>query len=144
MDSNDVNTPEQMTNTIAHTDMVKTCYRILDLEDHVPGRTNLTGVQIDEDEDEDEMMFNIELANPMPPEAIAQICLKAVHAQEGALTEEEQIAFLQFQAYLRLLKKAANRSRTKKDMNCRFTLGSATRIVRLIASHGPPPDMQAE
>jgi hypothetical protein len=142
MDSNDVNTPEQMTTTIAHTDIVKTCSHVLQLEDHVPGRTNLAGVQIDEDESE--TMFNIELANPMPPEAIAQICPKAVHAQEGALTEEEQIAFLQFQTYLRFLKKAADRSRTKKDMSFRFTLGSGTRTLLLIVSHGTSPDMQAE
>jgi hypothetical protein len=37
MDSNDVNTPDAMTNTIAHTDMVKESYRVLELEDLVPG-----------------------------------------------------------------------------------------------------------
>jgi hypothetical protein len=41
MDCEDINTPEQMTTTIAHTDIVKEAMQVLELRHRVPGRENL-------------------------------------------------------------------------------------------------------
>jgi hypothetical protein len=65
------------------------------LEEVVPGRTNLAGVRL-EAESTNEIMYDIVMTNCVAPEVIAAICPKAVHAEAGVLTEEEEIAFLQF------------------------------------------------
>jgi hypothetical protein len=118
MDSHDVNTPEAMTNTIAHTNLVRDAYDALELDGTIPGRVNLAGVQILEGPPDSfpKKVYDIVMENSIPPETIAQICLKAVHAQEGALTSDEEIAFLQFRDYLTHLKRAADESRTSADM----------------------------
>jgi hypothetical protein len=81
-------------------------------------------------------MYSIEMENGMSPEEIALICLKAVHVVEGGLDVEEQIGFLQFRHYLTLLQRAADDSKTNREINQRFSVTSAGRIVHLIASHG--------
>jgi hypothetical protein len=135
MDAHDINTPDEMTRTIAHIDIVKEAYRVLELEEVVPGRANLTGVHL-EAEPTNEIMYNIVTANRVASEIIAAICLKAVHAEAGVLTEEEQIAFLHFRAYLGLLKPAADASRTRNEINSHFTLGSGSQIIRLLTLPG--------
>jgi hypothetical protein len=82
-----------MTRTIAHIDIVKEIYRLLELEEMVPGRAHLAGVHL-EAEPTNEIMYNIVMDNHVAPEIITAICFKALHAVSGILTEEEQIAFL--------------------------------------------------
>jgi hypothetical protein len=135
MDSHDINTSKQMTNTIAHTDLVKESNRILDVRQFVPGRANLAGVHLDETVSRD-IVYDVQLADAFPPDEIALICLKAVHAQEGSLAPDEQVAFLQFRHYLTLVKFAADRSVLRNEINKRFIFGSGSRTVRLITSHG--------
>jgi hypothetical protein len=135
MDAHDINTPDEMTRTIAHIDIVKEVYRLFELEEVVPGRANLAGVHL-EAEPTNEIMYDIVMANRVAPEIIAAICLKAVHAEAGILMEEEQIAFLQSREYLGLLKPAADASRTKNEINTHFTLGSGSGTTRLLTLHG--------
>jgi hypothetical protein len=135
MQCHDINTTTQMTSTIVHTDIVKEANRVLEVKQRVRGRANLAGVHIG-DTPEDATAYHIEMANLIPPETIARICLQAVHAQDGSLTPDEIIAFLQFREYLCLLKKAADESQIANEINTRFIFGSASRIVRLITSHG--------
>jgi hypothetical protein len=59
-----------------------------------------------------------------------------VHSQADVLRVEEQIAFLQFTEYVLLLKRAADASRTKNEINGRFILGLDSRIIYLITAHG--------
>jgi hypothetical protein len=134
MDCNDINTPEQMMAKIAHTDLVKEAHRVLGLKDRVPGRANLAGVQITGNPP-DKVVYDVALTNAIDPQTIAKICLKAVHAKEGSMTDEEQIAFLQFRDFLALLETPARESETYREINQRFNVGSATRIVRLLAVH---------
>jgi hypothetical protein len=135
MGAHDINTCEEMMRTISHTDIVKEACHLLELEEVVPGRANLAGVHLDE-QPNNVITYHLEMAGPIPGEVIAAICFKAVHSQAGVLRAEEQIAFLQFTAYLLLLKRAADASRTKNENNGRFTLGSGSQIIRLIIAHG--------
>jgi hypothetical protein len=135
MDGHDVNTADQMESTIAHTDLVKEAMEKLELRDTVPGRENLAGVRLGS-EPPGKITYSVEMENGMSPEQIALICLKAVHVVEGGLDAEEQIAFLQFRQYLTLLQKATDESKTYREINQRFGVGSGARIVHLIAAHG--------
>jgi hypothetical protein len=81
-------------------------------------------------------MYDIVMSNRVAPEIIAAICLKAVHAEAGVLTEQDQIAFLQFREYLGLLEQAADASWTRNEINTHFTLESGSRIIGLLTSHG--------
>jgi hypothetical protein len=74
------------------------------------------------------------MANGMESEQISAICLEAMYVMEGALGEEEQIAFLQFREYLCLLQQAADESQTTGEINQRFLLGSGSRIVTLLTN----------
>jgi hypothetical protein len=125
MDSDDINISKEMTSTIAQTDTVKEAKRVLEREDSVPRRVNLAGVHVDDS-----------------TVAVAKICLKARHTHEGALSSEEQVAFLQFREYLSLLKMAADMSRSRNEMNWPFAYSSGSWIVCLINAHPvPQPDM---
>jgi predicted Zn-dependent protease len=135
MDAHGINTPDEMTRTMSHINIVKEAYRLLELEEVIPGRADLAGVHL-EAEPTNEIMYDIVMANRVAPEIISAICLKAVHAEAGVLTGEEQIAFLQLRKYLDLLKQAADASRTRNGINSHFTLGSGSRIIRLLTSHG--------
>jgi hypothetical protein len=110
MDCENVNTADRMTMTITHTDIVKEAAHSLQLNEHVSGRVNLAGVQLDNNNPSNKIMDHIELANPMAPKAIAQICLKAVHVQQAVLSGEEQIGFLQFREYLGCYKRQQMRA----------------------------------
>jgi hypothetical protein len=116
MDGHDVNTAEQMTTTIAHTDLVKKAMQKLELNETVRGRANLAGVQLGT-EPPGKITYSIEMGTPMDPEQIALICLKAVHVVEGGLDPEEQIAFLQFRQDLTLLQRATDESKTNREIN---------------------------
>jgi hypothetical protein len=74
----------------------------------------------------------------LDPETIAEICLKAVHADEAILTEGEEVAFIQFRDYLSLLRMAAKASRRDNEENHTFMLGSASRIIPMLRSQRPP------
>jgi hypothetical protein len=131
----DINTPDEMTRIITHIDIIKETYRLLELEEVVPGRANHAGVHLGA-EPTNKIMYDIVMANRVAPEIIAAICLKAVHAEAEVLTEEEQIAFFQFREYFGLLKPAADASRTKNEINSHFKLGSGSRIIRLLTLYG--------
>jgi hypothetical protein len=135
IDAPDINTPDEMTRTIPHIDIVKEVYRLFELEEVVPGQANLTGLRL-EAEPTNEIMSDIVMANLVAPEIIAAICLKATHAEVSVLTEEEKIAFLQFREYLGLLKPAVDASRTRNEINSHSKLGSGSRIIRLLTLHG--------
>jgi hypothetical protein len=77
-DSNDVNTPARMKAVIAHTEIVTQALIDLELDQTIPGRANLAGVQLT-DGPLTKKVSEIELAPPIDPEAVAQICLKAAH-----------------------------------------------------------------
>jgi hypothetical protein len=87
LESNDVNTTERMKTVIAHTDIVTQALINLELEQHVPGRANLAGVQLNNLPPEKEV-YEIVLATPMEREALEMICLKAVHVCEAGLSPE--------------------------------------------------------
>jgi hypothetical protein len=135
MDSHDINTPEEMTNTIAHTDQAREAHRVLGLCLSVHGRASLAGVHLGETPPNG-TVYDIEMADHLPAETIAAIGIKAAHAHDGALTPDEEVAFLQFREYWILLKKAADDSQIKDEINTRFIFGSGSRTVRLITSHG--------
>jgi hypothetical protein len=137
-DCNDINTPPEMENAIAHTDIVTTASYNLEVSPGIPGRASLAGVHID-DTMQDGVAYDIAMELPHTPETIAALCLKAVHAQEGSLTPDEQIAFLQFRQYLSFLKMAAENSRTNKEIDHGHASTSSTRTVHMIVSHGTPP-----
>jgi hypothetical protein len=127
-DDHDINTPDEMTRTTAHIDIVKEVYRLLELEEVVPGRANLADVHF-ETEPTNTITYDIVMANHVAPEIIAAICLKAGYSEAGVLKEEEKIAFRQFGEYLGLLKPAADASRTRNEINGHFILGSGSGIL---------------
>jgi hypothetical protein len=53
--------------------------------------------------------------------------------------DEEEIAFLQFRDFLTLLETPARERETYREIHQRFDVGSATRIVRLLAVHDRRP-----
>jgi hypothetical protein len=131
MDGDDVNTPEQMTTTISHTDIVKEAMLALEMPDVVHGRDNIAGVHLT-NKAPAKKVYDIALTTPMDPEEIAKILLNSVH---GNLTPEEQLGFQQFRHYMTLLETPARESRINGEINQRFLVGSGTRIVRLLAVH---------
>jgi hypothetical protein len=135
MDARDINAHDEITLTIAYIDIIKEASRLLELDEAIPSRPNLAGVHL-ETEPTNKIMYDVMMTNRVAPEIIAAICLKAVHIEAGVPTEEKQIAFLQFREDLRLLKQAADASRTKNEINSHFTPGSGSRIIRLLISHG--------
>jgi hypothetical protein len=135
MDSHDINTPKEMTNMIVHTDIVNEANRVLEIDQTVPGRSNLAGVHIDEQPPRG-TVYDIAFADLLPSETIVSICLNAVHAAHDSLGPDEQVAFLQFRQYLTALQTAADHSCISNEINRRFIFGSESRIARLIISHG--------
>jgi hypothetical protein len=135
-DSHDVNTPEQMESTIAHTDLVKEAMNILQLDEHVPGRANLAGVRLTDTTQEDESMYNIALGTEIAPERIAMSCLRAAQYPESELSAEDQLAYGEFRQFMLFLQKAADESRINTEIDQRFNVGSASRIINLITGHG--------
>jgi hypothetical protein len=131
MDCEDINTPEQMISTMAHTDVVKGAMKALELEDRVHGRENLAGVHLTPDSAK-KTIYDIALTTPMEPEDIAKMLLNSVH---GKLTADEQLGFQQFRHYLELLETPARESVINREIDQRFIVGSGTRIVRLLAVH---------
>jgi hypothetical protein len=65
MDANDINSCEEMTRTISHTDLAKEAYHLLELEEVVPGRANLAGIYLDEQLN-NAITYHIETADPVP------------------------------------------------------------------------------
>jgi hypothetical protein len=127
-DSNDVNAPERMKAVIADTEIVTEALIRLESDQNVHGRANLAGIQLT-NEPPTKKVYEIELATPIAPQAVALICLKAAHVCEGGLSPEEQILFLQFRGYFTLLQKAAEESWTSSEIDQRFIVGSGSRIV---------------
>jgi hypothetical protein len=107
MDCEDINTPEQMTTTIAHTDIVKEAMQALELRNRVPGRENLAGVHLT-DKAPAKKVYDIALTTPMQPEDIAVILLNSVH---GKLRSEEQLGFQQVRHSWELLETLAHENR---------------------------------
>jgi hypothetical protein len=85
-DANNLNTANEMTGTIAHTDIVQETDRTLELEEHAHHRVNLAGVHI-EDTPPHAKAFHIEMPTNLDPETIAGICANVVHVQHGTIAE---------------------------------------------------------
>jgi hypothetical protein len=130
-DANDVNTPDELEHTIAHTDIVNEAYRDLGLTTKVRNRISVGGVRIG-DSAPPAKIFNVPWPENLTPNVIADICLRAVHmrpdAPAGLLSDEEQVWFWQFVQYLRDLAKAAEASATNNEINQRFISGSGSKI----------------
>jgi hypothetical protein len=135
--ANNINTAEEMLRTIAHTDIVTDANRVLELDEQVHKRDNFGGVQID-DRSPNENTFDLEMPRNLDPETIAEICLKAVHADEGILTEGEEVAFFQFRDYLLLLRVAVKASCRDNEENHTFVLGPVSKIITMLRSQRPP------
>jgi hypothetical protein len=133
MDSDDINTGEHMTDTIAQTDIVKEAMGRLELTNKVQGRENLAGVHLTNVKPL-KTVYDIALSTPMDPSDVAQLLLKSVHGLDK-LTPEEQLGFQQFRNFLTLLETPARESRTSREIKQRFIVGSSSRIVRLLAVH---------
>jgi hypothetical protein len=131
MDAHDVNTPDEMERSIAHTDIVSDAYRDLGLAAKVRNRISVAGVRIGETAPHTKI-FNIAWPENLTPNLLADICLKAVHmgpqAPPGLLTDEEQVWFWEFVQYLKDLTRAADASATNKEINQRFISGSGGKI----------------
>jgi hypothetical protein len=67
-----------------------------------------------------EQVIDVALPAKLDPWSAAIICMKAVHAKQELLFENEHLAFSEFVEYLKKLVAAANESRTESDMNKRF------------------------
>jgi hypothetical protein len=130
-----MNTANEMTGTIAHTDVFQETDHALELEEHF--RVNLAGMHID-DTTPHAKTFHIEMPTNLNPETITGICIKVAHVQHGILSDDELVAFLQFRDYPTLLATAAAASRMNKEMNQRFTSGSGSPIVNLFLAHRTP------
>jgi hypothetical protein len=87
-DANDINTPDEMEKTIAHTDIVKEAHRDLGVEEQVQNRVNVGGVHID-NRNPHAKVFDVKIPERWDHASIAEICLKTVHAQHGVLSEDE-------------------------------------------------------
>jgi hypothetical protein len=133
-DANDINTPDEMERTIAHTDIVKEAHRDLGIEEPVRKRVNVGGVHVDSRHPHAKV-FEVEMPEGLDHARIAEICLKAVHAQHGLLSEEEQCGFLQVCEYLKALAHAAAASATDKEINHRIIAGSGGQIRTHLVSH---------
>jgi hypothetical protein len=130
MDAHDVNTPDEMERSIAHTDIVTDAYRDLGLVVKVRNRISV-GVRIG-DTAPPAKIFDIKWPQGLTPDLIADICLKAVHmgpqAVSELLTDEDQVWFWQFVQILKDLTKAAEASATNNEINQRFISGSGSKI----------------
>jgi hypothetical protein len=126
-DANNLNTANEMTGTIAHSDIVQEADRALELEGHL----NPAGVHID-DTPPHAKTFHIEMPTNLDRETIAEICVNIVHVQHGILSDDELVAFIQFRDDLTLVATSAAASRTSKAIKQRFRSGSGSRIVSLL------------
>jgi hypothetical protein len=113
--ANRINTANEMIGTIAHTDIAQEADRDLKLEEHAHHRVNLAGVHIDENPPHAKT-FHIEMPTNLDPETIAGISIKVVHIQNGILSDDELVAFLQFRDYLTLIATTAAAGRTSKEI----------------------------
>jgi hypothetical protein len=136
-DVNNINTVNEMIETITHTDIVQEADRALELEEHAHRRVNLAGVHIEENSPHAKT-FHIEMPPNRDPETIAGSSIKVVHIQHGILSDGELVAFLQFRDYLTLIATAAAASRTSKKIKQRFTCGSGSSIVSMLHAHHAP------
>jgi hypothetical protein len=87
----------------------------LGLNGHIPWRENLAGVHLDAIPLY-KITYHIEMANPIEPEEITEICLKPVHIQEGSLSQDEQNTFLHFRESLNLLEQTADENRIEIEL----------------------------
>jgi hypothetical protein len=127
MDAHDVNTPDEMERTIAHTHIVKEAQWHLGLEERVHNRMNLAGVRLDASAPPGRM-YEVEIPESLSPDVIADICLHAVHVGKDGLPDDEAVGFLNFVEYLRMLGRAADESVRNKEINQRFISGSGGQI----------------
>jgi hypothetical protein len=121
-----MNTANEVTGTIVHTDIVQEADRALELEKHPHHRVNLAGLHTDDTQLHAEA-FHIEMPTNLDPETAAGICTQIVHVQHDILSDDEGVAFLQFRDYLPLRAAAAAASRTSKDKpekDCRMVAKS--------------------
>jgi hypothetical protein len=136
-DANNINTVNEMSGTIVHTDTVQEADPALELEEHAHHGVNLAGVRIDENPPHAQT-FHIEMPTNLDRETIAGISVKVVHIQQGILSDDGFVAVLQFRDYLILIATAAAASRTSKEIKQRFTCGSGSRSVNMLHAHHAP------
>jgi hypothetical protein len=145
-DANNLNTANEMTGTIAHTNIAQEADGPVELEEHAHHRVNLAGVHID-DTRPHAKTFHIEMPTNLDPETIAGMWVKVAHVQHGILSDEKLVALLQFPDYLTLVATDAAASRTSKEIKQRFRSGSGSRIVSLLLADRAPasdgPDHEA-
>jgi hypothetical protein len=118
-DGNNLNTANEMTGVIAHTDIVQEADRALELEELAHHRVNLAGVHID-DTAPHAKTFHIEIPTNLDPETTAGICVKVVHVQHGILSDDELVAFLQFREHLTLVATTVAASGRARKSNSGF------------------------
>jgi hypothetical protein len=134
MDAHDINTPNEMERTIAHTDIVKEAQRDLGLEEHPQHRINIGGVHIERGVIRSRI-FHIRMPADLNPKVIAEVCLKAVHTEHELLLEEEQCWFFALVQYLKMPGSAAIARGTNNEINQRFIAGSGSQIRTHLVTH---------
>jgi hypothetical protein len=78
MDADDIDTCEEMTRTISHTDIMKEAYHLLELEEVVPGRANIAAVHFDE-QPNSAVICHIEMVDPISPKSSRRSVSKRCH-----------------------------------------------------------------
>jgi hypothetical protein len=132
----EINTADQMIRKIAQTDVVREADWALGLEESIRSRVNLAGVRVG-DPAADAGITHVEMPVGLEAGTIAKLCLKAAHTAQGALSEDDQVRYLQVQEYLKALDCAACRSRLRSETSHYLIATSASRIVTLLKSHSP-------
>jgi hypothetical protein len=125
-----------MESTIAHTDLVKEAISIMQLDERIPGRANLAGVRLSNTPQDEDSIYNIALGTGIGPLRIGMSLLKAAQYPERELGAEDGLADREFREFLLFLQKEADESRINSEIDQRFNVGSGSRIVHLITSHG--------
>jgi hypothetical protein len=134
MSAYDINTSEHLISKINQADLTKEPEHDLQMEEKMRKRVNLGGVHIGTSTYHDQTI-DITLPAKLDPWSATIICLKAAHAKQGLLSENEHLAFCENVEFLKKLGTAANESRTQSDVNKRFISSSARTIVTLLAFH---------
>jgi hypothetical protein len=137
MGVHDVNTGDRMIRRIAQIDIIREADWNLGLGDSIRARVNLAGVRIG-DPATDAVVAPVDVPLSLEACQVAIICLKAVDAAQGILSEDEQLGYLQVQGYLRGLDSAARRSRLRTEVNYHLISTSVARIVTILEVHSWP------
>jgi hypothetical protein len=117
--AHDINTSKHLISKIAQADLTKEAEHHLQMGEKMRKRVNPGGMHIGTSTSHGQTI-DITLPAKLDSWSAAMICLKAAHAKQRMLSENEHLAFCEFFEHLKKLGIVVNESRTQSDGNKRF------------------------